>query len=89
MEFSNEEKKMIRWLRRQHENWRSTRLILLISCIGLVGLSVCFWLRGETSWHYMPLFFVAIYGLSYTLGSWAGRPEISLLLKLLEEKDEG
>jgi hypothetical protein len=88
MEFSKEEERMISWLRRQHENWRSTRAIILIVSVGLIGLSGLLWWQGETPWHYLLLFVIAVYGLSYTLGSWSGRPEISLLLKLIEERRE-
>jgi hypothetical protein len=60
-------------------------MIILVSSVVLIGLSAWFWRQGEIIWHYLPLLVVAIYGLSYTLGSWSGRAEISLLLKLVEE----
>ncbi len=77
---------MITWLRRQHESWRGIRTIMLVGAVIAIVFSIVYYLRGEPSWHVLPLFLVACYGLSYTLGSWAGRPEVSLLLKLIEER---
>ena len=87
MQFSDDELKMVRWLRRQHAHWRSTRIIILVSSMALLALAAWHYFRGTS--HSLPLvlFLVAVYGLSYTLGSWAGRPEISLLLKLIETHD--
>lgn len=87
MQFTEEEKKMIAWLRQQHESWRSVRMIILISSM-LSALSAA-WDIFNTGFGAQPLVLIVIaaYGTSYTVGSWAGRPEISLLLKLVEAQE--
>lgn len=87
MGLTEEEKKMVAWLRRQHKNWKSTRVIILICSVMIIGISIYFYLKGENGWHLIPLFITAVYCLSYSLGSWSGRPEIFLLLKIVD-KDE-
>ena len=84
MRFSEDEQKMIKWLRRQHEYWRSTRMITLICSIGLLVYAVRGLFHGELDSGTVALFGAAAYGLSYSLGSWPGRPEVSLLLKLVD-----
>lgn len=84
MHFTTEDKKMIVWLQKQHENWRSVRVIILGSSALCLAFAVLeFFQRGYGA---LPLLLlvIAMYGASYTLGSWSGRPEISLLLKLIE-----
>jgi hypothetical protein len=88
MKLNPEEEKMLAWLRRQHENWKGVRTITLIcsvllGCYALVGA-----FGGASSYEALPMFAIAAFGLSYTLGSWAGRPEISLLLRLVERAVE-
>ena len=84
MDFTPDEEKMITWLRRQHLGWRTTRMITLVTSL----LSGCFaaWDFFTVGFGALPLIFllVAVAGLSHTVGSWAGRPEVSLLLKVVE-----
>ncbi len=84
MEFTPDEEKMISWLHRQHSAWRTTRMITLVASV-LSGFFAA-WEFFSTGFGALPLLLllVAVAGLSYTLGSWAGRPEVSLLLKLVE-----
>lgn len=84
MQFTKEEKKMLAWLRQQHEGWRSVRVIILtcsILCALFAALDI---FRAGFGVHPFFLILIAGYGASYTLGSWSGRPEVSLLLKLVE-----
>lgn len=87
MKFTNEEKQMIAWLRKQHEGWRGVRMIILVG--SLLCAAFAAWEIFRSGFGAMPLllFIMAAYGMSYTLGSWAGRPEISLLLKLVEAQE--
>jgi hypothetical protein len=84
MDFTPEEEKMISWLQRQHAGWRTTRIITLVAS-ALAGC-ISAWEFFSAGFGALPLLLlvVATFGLSHTLGSWAGRPEISLLLKLVE-----
>lgn len=74
---------MVAWLRRQHERWRATRLITSVAstAVGLFGVWQGF--RGEMA-ALIACIAVAAYGPSYSLGSWSGRPEVSLLLRLVD-----
>jgi len=84
MQFTREEQKMIEWLQRQHSGWRTTRMITLVG--SLVCLVAAAWEFSNRGWGAMPLLLllVGVVGLSHTLGSWSGRAEVSLLLKLIE-----
>ncbi len=85
MELSEADLKMIDWLRRQHDGWRSTRVITAVgSAIALVWATHAL-LQGETVAGVIALMGMGAFGLSYSVGCWAGRPEISLLLKLVEQ----
>lgn len=77
---------MIAWLRHQHENWRTKRLVVLAaSCAcGLTGLAE--FIYGID--HGLFLGMIGFYGISRTVGNWCGRPEISLLLKLIEAQEK-
>jgi hypothetical protein len=87
MQFTDEEKKMIAWLRQQHEGWRSVRMIILVASVLCALFAV--WEIFKEGFGAQPLLLIVIaaYGASYTLGSWAGRPEVSLLLKLVEAQE--
>lgn len=87
MQFTDAELRMIRWLRRQHEGWRGVRVIIL-GC-SLASLAYAIWLAFVRRFDFEAGFFFIVsgWGLSYTLGSWSGRPEVSLLLKLIEAND--
>jgi hypothetical protein len=84
MQLDDADLKMLRWLRRQHESWPMTRLIILACSAASVAYAG--WLTFSDYFDFQAGFFLVIggYGLSYTLGSWSGRPEVSLLLKLVE-----
>ena len=86
MEFTKEERRMIVWLRHQHENWWIKRLVVLAASTvcGLWGLAE--FIYGMD--HGMFLGMIGFYGISRTVGNWHGRPEISLLLKLIEERQK-
>ena len=78
---------MVRWLREQHAGWRTTRVIILTASIltFVCGIGVMFATGFDLA--IAILLILAAGGLSYTLGSWSGRAEVSLLLKLLEARD--
>jgi hypothetical protein len=86
MELSEADVRMIKWLQRQDSAWRSTRLLTAIGSTVALGWAVLAWLRAEPSSGVIALAGMGAFGLSYAVGSWAGRPEISLLLKLIEDK---
>ena len=86
MQFSAEERQMIAWLRKQHAGWRTVRIIILVSSCICGAFTIAEFLRGGSQWLFPGV--MAAYGLSYTLGSWHGRPEVSLLLKLIEAQQE-
>lgn len=88
MKLSEQEEKMVAWLRRQHAGWRTTRVIILVCSLGLLGYAVWLHLSGQSAWFFLPIVAMAAYGLSYTLGSWSGRPEVWLLLKLIDEQQK-
>jgi hypothetical protein len=86
MEFTKEERRMIAWLRYQHENWRIKRLLQLAA-----SLACCLWgLSAFISGSDLGIFvgIAGFYILSRTIGSWHGKPEISLLLKLIDERQK-
>ncbi len=89
MELTEADLKMIKWLRRQHAGWRSTRVITAVGSAIMVGWSGLAWLHGESAIAVVALGCMGVFGLSYSLGCWAGRPEISLLLKLVEHEQGG
>ena len=78
LQLTDQDKKILKHLKLLHEGWRSIRIIILISSIGMVILSAFF--------NVERLFLLAggIYGLSYSIAGWHGRPEISLLFKCVE-----
>ena len=84
MQFNDGELKMMRWLREQHASWRTTRAIILTGSILTIVCGICVMFVIGFDLAIAILLVLAAGGLSYTLGSWSGRPEISLLLKLLE-----
>jgi len=87
MEFSAKEQKMIRWLKLQQSHWHSTRVITLVGSLFVLLLAIFAIASGKSIFGGIALLGMSIYGLSYTLGNWSGRPEISLLLKLIREKE--
>lgn len=87
MQFTNEEKKMIAWLRQQHEGWRTVRMIILVASVLCAVFAAWDIFRTGYGAQSLLLIVIAAYGASYTLGSWAGRPEVSLLLKLVEAQE--
>jgi hypothetical protein len=87
MKFTNEERQMITWLRKQHEGWRSVRMIILVASLLCAAFAAHEILQSGFGALTILLIVIAAYGASYTLGSWAGRPEVSLLLKLVEAQE--
>lgn len=87
MQFTEDEKRMVRWLRQQHAHWRSTRAII-VTCSS-ISAAYGTWLAIRSGFTIEPAFFLLIsaVGFSYTLGSWSGRAEVSLLLKLIEAQN--
>lgn len=85
MELNDSEKRMLRWLRGQHENWKSTRVIITVCSVFLLIGAIWGIYRGESTYSIVPWLALGGFGLSYSVACWSGRPEISLLLKLAEE----
>lgn len=86
MELTSAELKMIAWLKLQHSCWRSTRVITAVGAAAMLLWAYRAWLHGEPSSGILALVVMGAFGLSYSLGCWPGRPEITLLLKLIEER---
>lgn len=87
MQFSDDDLKMIEWLRKQHVNWSGIRMIILVcSILTMVMTGWSLFSGDENHSAEVSLLYIVLAagGMSYTRGSWAGRPEISLLLKVVE-----
>jgi hypothetical protein len=80
MELSDTERKMVDYLRMQHKGWRQLRWIMLVGAVVLLVLNVMG--KGGD----LALYGIVGFLLSYVLGGWSGRPEITLLLRLVEER---
>ena len=80
MTLSKHEKKMVAFLQRQHKAWPTTRWIILISCLLILAAAIFGFVKESV------FYVLVVYGFSYVLGSWNGRPEVSLLLKLIEDR---
>ena|SRR3989442_520305 len=85
MELSDADLRMIKWLHRQHNGWRSTRVITAVGSAVAVTWAGLALVKGDTAAGVIALLGMGAFGLSYSVGCWAGRPEISLLLKLVEQ----
>ena len=88
MQFSQTEQKLIRQLQLQHNHWRTTRMITLLGSLVAGIFAITGLVSGSTIYGGIALLGVSAFGMSYALGSWSGRPEVSLLLKLLKENRE-
>jgi hypothetical protein len=86
MELTAADLKMINWLKRQHAGWRSTRVTTAVGAVAVLLWAGSAWMHGEPSSGIVALVGMGAFCLSYSLGSWSGRPEISLLLKLIEDR---
>lgn len=86
MEFTKEERRMLAWLRHQHENWRIKRLFQLAAAIACLLYSISVFVVGNDLGIFIGI--TGFYILSRTIGSWHGKPEISLLLKLIDDRQE-
>ena len=88
MLLTPDELKMLAWLRRQNAAWPTNRAIILLSSI--ISLGGAIWEYWHFGWSALPLVLLLLgtYGLSHTLGCWSGRPEVSLLLKLVEASQD-
>jgi hypothetical protein len=87
MEFTADELKMLSLLKGQHAGWKRVRIIILVCSLGLLLLGIIRALYSSPEIDLCAILLVGLSarGLSYCIGGWAGRPEISLLLKLVEE----
>ena len=88
MKLTDDELKMLRYLRQQHEHWRSMRIVILVGAVVMLGIGVLGVISMASIYALIPLFALGAYSLSYALGSSGGRPEVSLLLRLVEEHIE-
>lgn len=86
MQLNEQEEKMVDWLRKQHKAWRMNRAIILVGALFMLYQGVRILWSGQSQDLSLIYFAFSFYFFSYTLGSWSGRPEISLLLRLIEEK---
>ena len=87
MEFTTDELKMLSRLKVQHAGWKRVRIIILVCSLGMLLLGIrALYSSPEMYLCAILLVGLAAGGLSYCIGGWAGRPEISLLLKLVEER---
>lgn len=84
MQFTPDEEKMIAFLRRQHTGWPAVRVITLTAALICGFFAMQEYLAAGITAMTALLFAIAAMGMSHTLGSWAGRPEVSLLLKLAD-----
>jgi len=83
MSLTEQDKKMIAHLKGQHQAWSQIRWIILVSALFFAVL----YFSGFIDDAETVLVIGSISGLlSYSLGGWSGRPEISLLLKLAEDR---
>jgi hypothetical protein len=80
MELNEKERKMVAYLRNQHAAWPVTRWIILVCSLLVLAVAITGYVK---EWAF---YIFAVYGLSHSIGCWNGRPEISLLLRLVEEK---
>lgn len=86
MDFTAKECRMIAWLRYQHENWRIKRLFQLAAALACLIYSLSVFVIGNDLGIFVGI--AGFYILSRTIGSWHGKPEISLLLKLIDERQK-
>lgn len=91
MEFTSDDLRMISHLKVQHSGWKKVRVIILICSIAVIAMSI-YEINAESPapafFNFLILIALGTGGLSYSLGGWAGRPEVSLLLKLIEERQK-
>jgi len=89
MEFTRDELKMISLLKIRHAGWKRVRIFILVCSLGMLLLGVrALYTSPEMLLCSILLVGMAAGGLSYSIGGWAGRPEVSLLLKLVEERQK-
>jgi hypothetical protein len=84
MQLTPEDKKIVASLRKQHNGWKTGRFVILI--VHSILFAIALWelkTKSEPAAG-AALLGISAYGLSYVLGAWHGRPEITLLLKLVE-----
>jgi hypothetical protein len=51
----------------------------------MLGYAVLLYLKNTPLLLYIHFILITLFGFSHSLGSWSGRPEISLLLRLIDE----
>jgi len=84
MELTEQDKKMIEGLKRKRDAWPQIRWIILS---GVISVPIIYF-SGAFNLELLILLAIIVYFLSSSLGSWNGRPEICLLLKLIENQTE-
>jgi len=84
MDLTEKECRMLAWLRHQHETWRIKRLLQLAASIACCLWGLAAFIFGSDLGIFMGI--AGFYIGSRTIGNWHGRPEISLLLKLIDEQ---
>ncbi|MGV3681347.1 MAG: hypothetical protein ACO1PM_16725 [Acidovorax sp.] len=87
MQLTEQEQKMVSHLRKQHNGWRTNRVVIVVAAVIMLGQGIRLVWSGQSD---LGILYCALsFGFfSYTLGSWTGRPELSLLLRLIEEKGQ-
>lgn len=86
MDLTEKECRMLAWLRHQHETWRIKRLLQLAASIACCLWGLAVFISGADLGIFMGI--AGFYIASRTIGNWHGRPEISLLLKLIDERQK-
>ena len=84
MELTEQDKKMIDDLRKERDYWPQVRWIM-VGCSILISIIL---FTGLVDTEIMLFAFLILQPLVYSLAKWNGRPEISLLLKLIENQTE-
>ena len=88
MEFTQKEEKLLKLLKLKHENWKSTKWIIFICSVIILTFGLLSQFEIYTVYKTEFPFFIigGLVGIAYSIGHWNGRPEVSLLLKLLEKE---
>jgi len=80
---------MISLLKIRHAGWKRIRIFILVCSLEMLLLGIHALYTSPEMWLCSILLVgMAAAALSYCIGGWARRPEISLLLKLIEERQK-
>lgn len=88
MKLSENEQKMVSLLRKQHEGWKTTKIIILSGSIVFFLVALYGLISGGEILLNSLVFGLSAGGFSYAIAGWFGRPEVSLLLKLIENHEK-